>query len=433
MLTNQTTGLDLRALRATLPDGEALAAAEAPSGLRPAAVVVARSVADVQATVRYARGRGVGVVPHATGHGTAALGSLQDSILLRTGELSGVRIHPETRTARVAAGATWGELAICAGEHGLAGLAGTHESVGVVGYTLGGGLGRLGRRYGLAAGGVRAIELVTADGRVVRADASQHPELLWALRGGGIAVGVVTALELELHPVRDVHAGALVWTADRAREVLRTWRTWADHVPRELSSTATLCTLADDAAVPERLRGRRVVSLEVTHAGRPQDAGALLEPLRALAPALDTVRTLPACALGRLHGPELRPAAPPAGPVTGDNALLRGLPDEALDTLIAGAGWLQTVELRHLGGALAEDAGGALGGLEGRFLLHAFGHELALGALVGALAAWDSGRRYLNFAHRPANLDTVLAPGVRARLAQVKAAYDPHGVFRARG
>jgi FAD/FMN-containing dehydrogenase len=432
MLTTQTTGLDLRALRCALPDGEALA--DAPGDLRPAAVVVARSVADVRATVGFARGHGLGVVPQGTGHGASALGSLEDAILLRTSELRGVWIDPETRTARVAAGTTWGELAACAGEHGLAGLAGTHESVGVVGYTLGGGLGRLGRRYGLAANGVRAVELVTADGRLVRADAEHHPELLWALRGGAVAVGVVTALELELHPVREVHAGALVWPAERAREVLRTWRTWVDELPRELSSTATLRTLSGDDMVPERLRGRRVVVLEVTHAGSASEAAALLEPLRALAPALDTVRTLPAAALGRLHGDELRPAAAPSGPITGDNALLASLPDEALDALLAGAGWLATVELRHLGGALGESAegAGALDALAGRFALHAFGHELALGALVGALGAWDTGRRYVNFAHQPVDLSTAFAPDVHARLGRVKATHDPHGVFRAR-
>src|SRR4051812_6732213 len=382
MLTTQTTGLDLRALRSALPRGDALPGAQAPSGLRPAAVVVARSVADVQTTVHFARGHGVGVVPHATGHGARAVGSLEDSILLRTSELSGIRIDPVARTARVAAGTTWGELAVCAGEHGLAGLAGTHETVGVVGYTLGGGLGRLGRRYGLASSGVRAVEIVTADGRLVRADAEHEPELLWALRGGGISVGVVTALELELHPVREVHAGALVWPARHARTVLRAWRTWTDQLPRELSSTATVRTLAGDATVPERLRGRRVVMIEVTHSGTAEEAAALLAPLRALAPALDTVRTLPTAALGRLHGPELSPAAPSPGPATGENALLADLPDEALDALLAGAGWLSTVELRHLGGALSEPADGALGALAGRFVLHAFGQELPLDALV---------------------------------------------------
>ncbi len=163
MLTTPTTTPDLHA---ALETGE----------------TTARNVADVRAAVAVARALGLAVVPRATGHGTAAAGSLDGTLLLRTGELGGVRVDPDARVARVGAGTTWGELAACAGEHGLAGLAGTHESVGVVGYTLGGGLGR---RHGLAAGDVRAIELVDAAGRLVRADAEHEPELFWALRGGG--------------------------------------------------------------------------------------------------------------------------------------------------------------------------------------------------------------------------------------------------------
>src|SRR5207237_8768188 len=135
-----------------------------------------------------------------------------------------VEIAPDNRTARVEAGVLWLEVAEAAAEHGLAALAGSSPDVGVVGYTLGGGLSWLARKHGIAANSVSAIELVTADGRLVRADAENEPELFWALRGGGGSFGVVTALEFRLYPLGEVYAGWLFFPIDRAEEVLYTWR-----------------------------------------------------------------------------------------------------------------------------------------------------------------------------------------------------------------
>jgi FAD/FMN-containing dehydrogenase len=433
MLTGPTTTIE--ALRAALPHGHALAPGdpgwdEARDGydtaapVQPAAIVVARSVADVQAATMFARAHALGVAPHASGHGMNAVAPLSDAILLRTSAMAGVEIDPERRVARVAAGTTWGRLAAAAGEHGLAGLAGTHDSVGVVGYTLGGGLGRLGRRYGLACNGVRAIELLAADGRFIRTDAEHEPELFWALRGGGVGLGVVTAIELELHPVRDVYAGLLVWGAESARDVLRAWRDWSRDAPRELSTTAMLAVLD----------GATYVVVEATWLGDEAAGAKLLAPLRELGPQVDLMSTMSAAALGGLLGE----GSPVPGAKSQEHTLLGSLPDDAIDALVADSP-LTFVELRRLGGALAKTPprAGALARLDGEFSLFASGLrgakvERHLTALLDTLAPCSSGRRYLNFMHRPGDRRDAFSREPFERLARVKAAYDPHGLFRVR-
>ncbi len=168
---------------------------------RPEAVVTARSVADVQATVRAAAARGLRVAPQSTGHHASPMGPLDGTVLLRLSGLRGVSVDPASRTARVEGGAVWADVTAAAGEHGLAALAGSAADVGVAGYTLGGGLSWLARSRGLAANSVTALEVVTADGEHRRVDADHDPDLFWALRGGGGSFAVVTALELSLFPL----------------------------------------------------------------------------------------------------------------------------------------------------------------------------------------------------------------------------------------
>src|SRR5215469_2185639 len=175
---------------------------------RPDVVVEAGSAADVARAVRFARADGMRIAPQGTGHGAGPLEPLDGAMLLRMTRLRTVHIDPAARTARAEAGAVWPDVTVPAAQHGLAALAGSSTTVGVTGYTLGGGLGWLARRYGLAANSVTAAELVTPDGDLVRADADHEPDLFWAVRGGG-GIGVVTALEMRLYPVGDLYAGSL--------------------------------------------------------------------------------------------------------------------------------------------------------------------------------------------------------------------------------
>ncbi len=307
--------------------------------------------------VRYARAHGMRIAPPGTGHGAGPLEPLDGAMLLRTTRTRRVDIDPAARTARAQAGAVWEDVTVPAGQHGLAGLAGSSPNVGVAGYTLGGGLGWLARRYGLAANSVTAAELVTPGGDLVRADAGHEPDLFWAVRGGG-GVGVVTALEMRLYPVRELYAGDLFFPIARAAEVLHAWREWTATVPDEVTSLGHILRVPPLPEVPEPLRGRAFAIIEAACLGEASTGAELTGPLRRLGPELDTFAMIPAPALGQLNMDPPQPA-----PSQGNGAFLADFPAAAIDALVAVAGPdAQTppdsVEVRHLGGALARPVPG---------------------------------------------------------------------------
>jgi hypothetical protein len=299
---------------------------------RPSVVVVAGSAADVAQAVRYARAHRMRIAPQGTGHGAAPLEPLDGAMLLRTTRMRRVDIDPAARTARAEAGAVWQDVIVPAAEHGLAGLAGSSPNVGVAGYTLGGGLGWLARRYGLAANSVTAAELVTPGGDLVRADAGHEPDLFWAVRGGG-GVGVVTALEMRLYPVAELYAGDLFFPIQRAAELLHAWRKWTATAPDEVTSLAHLLRLPPLPEVPEPLRGRAFAIFEAACLGDAGTGAELIGPLRRLGPELDTFAMIPAAALGPLN---MDPPQPVPG--EGDGAFLADFPAAAIDALVAVAG-----------------------------------------------------------------------------------------------
>jgi FAD/FMN-containing dehydrogenase len=409
---------------------------------QPAAVALPESAADVMAVVRWARGRGLRVAPQGTGHNAAAMGSLAHTVLVKTERMRGVEIDAERRIARVEAGVVWAEVSEAAAEHGLAALAGSSPDVGVVGYSLGGGISWLARRYGLAANSVTALELVNADGKLVRTDADNESELFWALRGGGGSFGVVTALEFQLYPIAEVHAGALFFPLERGKEVLRAWRNWIEDVPDEVTSVGRFLQFPPIPAIPEPLRGGSFVVVEATSLLDEAATDELLRPLRELGPAMDTFATIPIERLSSLH---MDPEHPVPG--AGDGMLLRDFPEDAIDAIVAAAGAgsgspLLSVEVRHLGGALGrmQPGHGALATIEAGFALFAVGMAMTpeLGAAVrahieivqAALASWDAGRDYLNFTERRERGERLFGSTTYRRLQTVKGKVDPEDVFR---
>jgi FAD/FMN-containing dehydrogenase len=403
---------------------------------RPAVVVIAESAADVVQAVRFARSRGMRIAPQGTGHGSEPLEPLEDAMLLRTVRMRGVRIDPAARIARAEAGALWQDVTVPAGKHGLAALAGSSPDVGVTGYTLGGGMGWLARRYGLAANSVTAADIVTPDGRLRRADAGHEPDLFWAVKGGG-GVGVLTALEMRLYPVRELYAGALFFPIQRAAEVLHAWRAWTGTVPDEITSLGRILRLPPLPEVPAPLRGRAFALVEAAYLGDAGTGAALLRPLRRLGPELDTFAMIPAPALQQLHMDPDQPV-----PAQGDGAFLADFPAAAIDALITVAGPhadtpLASIEVRHLGGALARPApgGGAQANIDAQYAMFAAGFtptpELAAAvrghaqAIKDALAPWHAGYDYYNFEETPAAACAVLPPASYRRLQKIKASYDP--------
>lgn len=413
---------------------------------RPAAVALPESAQDIVTIVAFAREHGLRVAPQGTGHNAHPLEHrLVDSILVKTSRMRGVEIDPETRRARVEAGALWMDVTAPAGEHGLATMAGSSPDVGVIGYTLGGGLSWLARRHGLAANHVTAIELVTADGAEVRADRDNHPDLFWALRGGGGSFGIVTALEIELLPIAEVYAGAMFWPQDRAHEVLEAWRRWTEQeLPDEIISVGRVVNIPPFDEIPELLRGRSFVVIEAVYTGDEADGAELIAPLRALGPEIDTFSTIPAPALAHLH---MDPEQPVPG--KGDGMLLGKLSAELIDTFVqtftgpTGSA-LVSAEIRQLGGAVARPAPehGALGSIESPYVMFAVGMaptpelgaavEAQVAGLKDALSPWRTSHEYLNFVERPVDSRTLYAHEYTyRRLQAVKAKYDRQDMIQA--
>jgi hypothetical protein len=409
----------------------------------PWAVALPETADDVVELVRFARERGLQLAPQGTGHNAEPLGPLDDTILVKTHLMNGVSIDPAARIARAEAGVIWIDVVEPAAEHGLAALHGSSPDVGVVGYSLGGGMGWYARSHGLATNSVTAIELVTAEGELIRADADHHADVFWALRGGGGSFGIVTAIEFRLYPITEVYAGVLFFPLERASEILHAWRRWAEDVPDEVTSVGRLLRLPPIPDVPEPLRGRSFVIVEAAYTGEPETGAGLIQPLRELGPEIDTFDTVPATALTRLH---MDPEHPVPG--KGGGMLLADFTPDAIDALVAAAGPetaspLLSVEVRQLGGALGRSTPdhGALDRFDAGFVAFAvgiamtpdMGHavEAAVDEVRTALAPWDAGREYLNFAERQTAAERLFDTATLRRLREVKSRYDSGGLFRA--
>jgi FAD/FMN-containing dehydrogenase len=412
---------------------------------RPAAVARPRTAEDVQAIVAFARERGLRIAPQGTGHNAAPLAhrGLDETVLLRTDLMRDVRIDPLRRRARAEAGALWIDVVAPASEMGLAALAGSSPDVGVVGYCLGGGMGWLARKLGLAANSVTAIELVTADGRFLRVDDEHEPELFWALRGGGGSYAIVTAIELELFPLAEVYAGALLWPWERASEVLHAWRAWTADLPDEVTTSARIVQVPPFPDIPEALRGRQFVVIDGAVMAGADEAERLLAPLRALGPEIDMFAMVPPVALSHIH---MDPEHPVPG--VGSHAMLGALPAEAIDAFVAVCGAasgspLLVAELRHVGGALGRIPAnaGALGRIAAEYVLFMVGvpADEHVGAaiveridmLLDAMSPYCTGGSYLNFAEQPTNTASAFSEDAYAALQAVKAEYDPTDLIQA--
>ncbi|HTJ36817.1 MAG TPA: FAD-binding oxidoreductase [Dactylosporangium sp.] len=405
---------------------------------RPAAVAYPADAGEVAEVVRAAAAAGLRVAPQGTGHNAAPLGPLDDVVLLRTSAMTAVAVDPVARTARAEAGALWIDVVEQAAPHGLAALHGSSPDVGVVGYSLGGGIGWYARQHGLQANSLTAVELVTADGELVRADAGQNAELFWALRGGGGNFGVVTAVEFDLYPIATAHAGWLVWDWREAERVIPAWAQWAEGAPDHVTTALRLLQVPPMPQIPAMLQNRQLLVVDGAALGDPD----VLAPLRALRPEMDTFADVPAPALSRLH---MDPEGPT--PAIGRAAMLGGLDAAAIDALLAAAGpgsgtsLLVAAELRQLGGALGRPAPrhGALPRLDAAYALFTCGiaatPELAAAAgadtarVAEAMAPFSNGREYLNFAETRVDASRAFEAAAWQRLRQIRAAVDPDGRF----
>jgi len=433
------SGLSIRGRVATADDAdwdEARRAWNLAADQRPSAVALVEGSDDVSRVVRFARDNGLRVTAQGTGHGAVALRSLEDVILIKTERMRGVEL--EDGGARVEAGAWAADLGEAAAKTGHSFLPGTSPNVGVTGYTLGGGLSWFGRKYGWACNRVRAIELVTADGEARTVDATTDADLFWALRGGGGGYAVVTALHVELFPVSEAYAGALLFPPELAADGTRAYRDWTAGAPEEAGSMVRMLNLPPLPDIPEPLRGKRWLAIIAAVIGSREEGETTIAPLREIgAPAVDSFDQIPAPDLSRIAmDPE------PPVPGLGHHRVLTELPDDAIDAVVDVAGPesgspLLLAEFRHLGGALRRPAenGGALDKLDAEFVMLGIGMLMdpslrepmtsALDELAGAVDPWAGEGGYFNYAERSCDVDAILPAETCERLVQVKRSWDP--------
>ncbi|TYB44012.1 FAD-binding oxidoreductase [Actinomadura chibensis] len=427
----RSTGLDTVAeVLAPGDDGYAESAATLFADGTPDLVVRPRDAAGVAAALRYAADAGLAVTVRSGGHSMAGLSTSNDGMVIDTRRISGVRLlDPGSGRVRVGAGATWGAVADALGPHGLGLTAGDTRQVGVGGLTLGGGIGWMARRHGLAIDSLAAVQLVTADGRLIGADAVEHADLFWALRGGGGNFGVAVGFDFIAHPVTSVHFGTITYEVADLPGLVAGWRDLMRASDERLTTSLSFMP-----AMPGR---PAAAMLGCCYAG--SEAEEALRPFRALAPVTsDGVKAMPYADVL-----EDVTALPPGLRMVVRNTFFTTLDDArvaALDALFAGGG--VALSLRAMGGAVARV------GADATAFAHRDAEVMAAAAFMipdaappgarnEALRRWSpvgalGSGAYVGFlgSAEPADVATAYPPDTYRRLAKVKRRYDPANVFR---
>lgn len=412
---------------------------------RPAAIARCAHVEDVRAAIACGRETGLPTAVRAGGHSVAGMSTVADGLVIDVRGLGGVTVDPERRIARCGAGVTWADFDAATQEHGLATTGGRVSTTGVAGLTLGGGSGWLERKHGLTCDNLRAVELVTAAGEPLRASATEHEELFWALHGGGGNFGVATAFEFDLHPLGPmVLCGLMLWPAVRGRDVVELARETIDSgAPEDLALAVVYLTGPPEPFVPPELQGALCCGLALLWAGEEHSQGqAFAEDFRTLSPAVDLV--------GEMHYTQFQTMIddPPGLRNWWTADYLEALPDDAVEAFVAhsermpATGACQSI-LFPWGGAIARAGAGEtpMAHRDARWVTHPFalweepsGDERHIGwarTISAEMKRFSSGGVYLNFIGDEGG-DRVRAAFGDAydRLARVKAAYDPGNFFR---
>ncbi|MGD8168585.1 FAD-binding oxidoreductase [Herbiconiux sp. P16] len=410
----------------------------------PEVAVGAIDEADVAAAVRFAVANGLPVHVLATGHGSTV--PVTSGVLITTSRLNGLAIDTDSAVASIGAGNRWASVVAAAAEHGLAPITGASGHVGCIGYTLGGGVGPLARTFGFSSDYAQSFRVVTADGAVVTANAEEHPDLFWALRGGKGGFGVVTSMEFGLVRLPSLYGGSLFYEEGDIPAVLRAWAAFTETAPEEATSSVAIVRFPPFDVIPEPLRGKTVISARFAYIGDPAEGERLFQPIREAGTAfLGRVGEMPASEISTIHSDPTDP-----GPSWDRGMLLSGIDGEFLDRFLAIFGPGREVpiiaaELRHLGGATARDVpgGSAVGGRSAAYSFVMIGApdpslfdtvlpQIADG-ITAQLSDWVSTETNINFSSGslsvPGLFEESWPSAIFDRLAEVRRYYDPTHVF----
>jgi FAD/FMN-containing dehydrogenase len=406
---------------------------------RPAVIARCHTTDDVVAAVNIGRAAGTSLAVRAGSHSVAGLSSCEGGVVIDLSALRGVQVDPVRRVAAVEPGATWGDFDAATAAHGLATTGGLISSTGVAGLTLGGGIGWLQRKYGLACDNLRAAQMVTADGDVVDADDA----LLWGLRGGGGNFGVVTRFEFDLHPVSTVYGGLMIFPFERGAEVLTAFREWAAEAPDEASLLAAIMSAPPAPFVPPEMVGQRVVALVGCWCGELADGEAAIAPLRALGPVIDVFGPMPYPAIQSMLD---------AGAPYGLRNYFRGgfvadLSDEVIAVALEHGARLRSpmaqIHFHQMGGAVGRVStdSSSFSGRAAGYTYNLIGTWVEAGEddhqiegvrdAAAALAPLSMTSSYVNFAGDadPDRVRAAYGDDIYDRLARLKRQYDPANLF----
>ncbi len=412
---------------------------------RPAVIARCADASDVRHAVGFARSEGLDVAVRGGGHSIPGFSTCDDGIVIDLSPMKGIEVDEQARTVTAEGGLTWGEFDAATQEYGLAATGGLVSTTGVAGFTLGGGIGWLMRKHGLACDNLRSAEVVTADGQLLTASATENSDLFWGLRGGGGNFGIVTAFEFDLHPVGPtVTAGPVFYPGERAEEILRFYRDFVRDVPDELTTVANLLTAPPAPFLPEEWHGKKLVALIGCYSGDPEEGAKAMQPLRDLGdPVADLVGPMPYVQMQGLID-ALYPHGTKAYMKAG---YLRELDDHAIQTAVRyhrdATSPASEIHFHHFGGAVArvpkEET--AYSERQAPFVLNiiALSHESSgldshvdwAQRFYAEIEPSLTGGAYVNFLSAEGEERVQAAYGVEkfARLRALKDRYDPTNLF----
>ncbi|HEX7102852.1 MAG TPA: FAD-binding oxidoreductase [Nitrolancea sp.] len=404
---------------------------------RPDYIVRAADAADVIRAIEFARSNNLPLAVRSSGHSFSGHGTVDDGVVVDLSEMNAISVDPGRRTVWAQPGATSADLAAATQPHGLAFSTGDTGSVALGGLATGGGIGLLSRKFGLSIDSLRAVELVTADSRLIVADAAQHPDLFWAIRGGGGNFGIVTGFEFDLHPVGMVLGGALILPA--TTQVIRRFADYAVTAPDELTMIGSMMRTPPLPMIPAEMHGKPAFFILACYAGDLEEGERVMAPLRELAaPIADTIHPMPYSDIFKLGGEGSQPS-----PITIKGGFVDELSDGAIETLLddlfTAFDPFAMVQLRPLGGAIARlpNDATAFAHRDKSFALALINigvereNQQWVDRMWGALKPEVSGA-YVNFVgdEGQSRVADAYPPETYARLAEVKRQYDPTNLFK---